>query len=415
MRRYCCIIGVCGLAELLTGGAGTVETISQYCTKFTFPPKALRLKSTDMHVLHVETGQQVHGVAHQVLHLIDGLRAIGVGGSLVCPAGSTIAIAARARGIPVLPIRMRGDWDVTAIFRMYRLARRARPSIIHIHSQVGAKTHWAIAARLAGVPAILSRRSESSDSRLFGRSLKYWPYRLIVAQSENIGSQLIEEGIADERLRFVSRGVDAAACQTGWSRNKYLKEFGLQPDDFVIGVVAPLIATKGHRYLLDALPRIRAAHSGARVLLFGEGPLEDRLRKSVSRLGLDDIVKFAGYRIDLLEFIGHTQLMIHPSVREGLGTSLLEAQAAGVPVIGFRISGMSELIAHEESGLLVPPRDSKALAAAAVRLIYNPKRLRTLSANASRWVAEEHSLQRMVQGHLNVYQELVEMNPVYAV
>jgi glycosyltransferase involved in cell wall biosynthesis len=368
-----------------------------------------------MHVLHVETGRQVHGVAHQVLHLIDGLRPMGVSGSLACPAESTIAIAARARGIPVLPIRMRGDWDATAIFRMHRLARRVRPSIIHVHSQVGAKTHWAMAARLAGIPAILSRRSESSDSRLFGRSLKYWPYRLIVAQSENIGAQLIEEGIDEGRLRFVSRGVDADACQIGWSREKFLSEFDLQDDHFVIAVVAPLIATKGHRYLLDALPRIRAAHSGARVLIFGAGPLEDRLRKTVSRLGLDQMVHFAGYRIDLLEFIGHVQLMIHPSVREGLGTSLLEAQAAGIPVIGFRIGGMSELIAHEESGLLVPPRDSKALAAAAVRLIYNPKRMRAMSEDARRWVAEEHSLQRMVRGHLNVYQELTEMNPAYAI
>jgi glycosyltransferase involved in cell wall biosynthesis len=124
--------------------------------------------------------------------------------------------------------------------------------------------------------------------------------------------------------------------------------------------------------------------------------------------GLGYTVTGLDYDPDMLAFLGHTQLLVHPAVREGLGVGLLEAQAAGVPVVGFRAGGIPEAVAEGTTGLLVPPGDAEALAAAAVKMLYNPPGRRKMGAAARDWVAAEFNLERMVQGNLDIYRELVD-------
>ena len=118
-------------------------------------------------------------------------------------------------------------------------------------------------------------------------------------------------------------------------------------------------------------------------------------------------VRLIGYRADLLDFLGHLELVLHPAYREGLGIALLEAQAAGVPVVGFRIPGLLEAVDDGRSGLLVPPGDLDALAAAICRLLWNPRLRAQLAQGAREQVRRHFSPARMLQGNLDVYQELL--------
>ncbi|MFQ5636107.1 MAG: glycosyltransferase, partial [Gammaproteobacteria bacterium] len=111
-----------------------------------------------IHVLHVETGRHMYGGAGQVLNLIVGLAEHGVRGTLVCTQGSLVGVAARARGIDVLPVPMGGDLDLSFAGRLRRLIRRVRPSLVHVHSRRGADRLGGPAALAAGAPAVLSRR-----------------------------------------------------------------------------------------------------------------------------------------------------------------------------------------------------------------------------------------------------------------
>ena len=186
-----------------------------------------------------------------------------------------------------------------------------------------------------------------------------------------------------------------------------MKEFNLADDDFVIAVVAQMIPRKGHRYLLEALPRIRAAFAGTRVLLFGTGPGEAKLREAVAQNGQEKAVCFAGYRSDLRDYLGHVDLLVHPVMREGLGVSLLEAQAAGVPVVGFRSGGLAEAVDDGVTGTLVPPRDARALAEAVSQLIYKPRVRSKMGVAAQEWIRDNFAVEQMVAGNISVYKEIL--------
>jgi glycosyltransferase involved in cell wall biosynthesis len=229
----------------------------------------------------------------------------------------------------------------------------------------------------------------------------------VIAISDRIGEQLLAAGVPERKLRLVSSGVLPEACAPSWSREKFLTEFGLGPDDFVIAMIAQLIPRKGHRYLLDALPKIHASYRGTRVLLFGAGSQEQKLAELIEHKRLGDVVQLAGHRPDLLEFLGHVQLVVHPATREGLGVSLLEAQAAGVPVVGFRVGGVTEVVSDGVTGALVAARDSDALAAAIIRLAWNPRERSAMSTAARERIAAEFSVDGMVQGNLAVYREII--------
>jgi len=354
--------------------------------------------------LHVETGRHLYGGAGQVLSLIVGLEQYGVRGTLVCPEGSLVAVAAQARGIEVVPVPMSGDLDVGFVFRLRRVIRQIRPDLVHVHSRRGADRFGGPAAVLARVPAILSRRVDRPESA-WARP-RYWPYKKVIAISAYIEEQLRATGVPERKLRLVSSGVLPEACAPSWSRKKFLTEFGLDDDDFVIAMIAQLIPRKGQRYLLDALPKIHASFRGTRVLLFGAGPQEKKLADLIRQKRLDKLVQLAGHRTDLLEFLGHVQLVAHPATREGLGVSLLEAQAAGVPVVGFRVGGVTEAISDGVTGTLVPARDSDALAEAIIRLAWNPRERAAMSAAARERVATQFSVDGMVQGNLAVYREI---------
>jgi glycosyltransferase involved in cell wall biosynthesis len=328
-----------------------------------------------------------------------------VRGTLVCPEGSLVAVAAQARGIEVVPVPMSGDLDFGFVLRLRRVIRQVQPSLVHVHSRRGADRFGGLAAILAGVPAVLSRRVDRRESA-WARP-RYWPYKRVIAISDCIGEQLLATGLPERKLRLVNSGVLPEACAPSWSREKFLAEFGLGADDFVIAMIAQLIPRKGHRYLIDALPKIHASFRGTRVLLFGAGSQEQKLAELIERKRLGDIVQLAGHRLDLLEFLGHVQLVVHPATREGLGVSLLEAQAAGIPVVGSRVGGVTQAVSDGVTGTLVAPRDSDALAAAIIRLVWNPRDRAAMSAAARARIAEHFSADGMVQGNLAVYQEII--------
>jgi glycosyltransferase involved in cell wall biosynthesis len=360
-----------------------------------------------MRVLHLETGRHRYGGAVQVLHLMQGLAGHGVTGTLVCPPDSAVAGAARARHLDVEPLPVSGDLDFGFISRFRQCIRRSGPDLVHVHSRRGADTLGGIAARLSGVPAILSRRVDSADLALLGR-LKYMSYARVIAISGAIRDQLSGLGLPGEKLRLVRSGIDVAACQPSWTRERFLREFRLFEEDVPIAVVAQFIPRKGHAHLLAAIGQLRETASRVRVILFGEGPLRAELEQGVAQAGLISEVEFAGYRNDLLEFLGHFQLLVHPALREGLGVSLIEAQAAGVPVVAFDVGGVPEAVADGETGMLVPAGDSWALAEAIGGLVLNPVRRRHLANAGPDRVRAEFSVERMVRGNLAIYSEVLD-------
>jgi len=353
--------------------------------------------------VHVETGRHLYGGARQVLTLIRGLTARGHRCTLVCPHASAIAAAARREGFTVHDMSMVGAFDISFAWRLVGFVRRIRPDLVHVHSRRGADTFGGIAARFAGVPAVLSRRVDSADLPGFGR-LKYAPYRRVIAISSCIREQLAALGVPAAKLRLVRSAVAGAAERA--SAAAFRDEFNLSADAFPIAVVAQLIPRKGHRYFLEAVAALRDAHPEIRVILFGTGPLQAELAAQVNSLGLGGTVHMVGYHPDLARFIGHFELLVHPAEREGLGIAVLEAQAAGVPVVGFRAGGLVEAVADGKTGLLVPPGDVSALTGAIRQLVENDAQRAQFTAAGPAFITDHFGVDAMVEGNLAVYGEL---------
>lgn len=358
-----------------------------------------------MKILHVEGGRHYYGGARQVVYLLEGLARRGIENTLVCPPGAQVAGPASAHA-RVLPTVLRGDLDAAFVVRLLAHIRDERPALVHLHSRRGVDVWGGAAARIAGVPCVLSRRVDNRE-RPWIAAAKYRLFDRVIAISDGIRDVLLDEGVPAQRLRCVRSALDAAPWMHPVDRAAFRREFGLDDDARVVGVVAQLIGRKGHRHLFDALKILRETQPRLRVLLFGQGPLRPELEARVAREGLASIVRFLGFRDDLAQWLGGLDVLAHPADREGLGVSLLQAQAAGVPVVATRAGGMPEAVQEGVTGFLVAPGDVAALAQALQRLLDDPALRERMGAAGRERIRTQFSVDSMVEGNLAVYREVL--------
>jgi glycosyltransferase involved in cell wall biosynthesis len=174
----------------------------------------------------------------------------------------------------------------------------------------------------------------------------------------------------------------------------------------LIGAVGRFSEEKGHRYLLEAMASLRRRLPGARLVLVGYGALEGDLRSRAAGLAVDGVVTFAGER-DSAELLGSFDVFAQPSLYESQGLAILEAMAAGVPVVATDVGGVRDAVRNGESGLLVPPADPGALAEAIVRLAGDRELALRLAARAGRDVRERYSASTMIESYAGLYRELL--------
>jgi glycosyltransferase involved in cell wall biosynthesis len=230
----------------------------------------------------------------------------------------------------------------------------------------------------------------------------------VVAISTAIRRQLEAAGLPAARLALIRSAVEPALQEPAWSRERLARELGLDPRCQLVGCVAQLIPRKGHAELFQAWREVAGACPRARLLLFGQGPLEATLRRRVRALGLEASVVFAGFRPHITAFLGRLDVLAHPALAEGLGLVVLEAQAAGVPVVAFRAGGVPEIVADGRTGYLVRAGDSAAFAIALTELLQNEARRQALGAAAWDWVAREFRVADMVAAYLTLYRDVIE-------
>ncbi|MBT8067834.1 MAG: glycosyltransferase [Gammaproteobacteria bacterium] len=357
-------------------------------------------------ILHVETGRHFLGGPQQVVYLINALRQRGHDNTLVCPPDSGINNVARAAGIRVQNLFCAGDLDLPFAYRLSQFLKESQPDIVHCHSRRGADLLGGLAASIADIPTVVSRRVDNTEMRLMA-ALRYRPFQKVIAISEAIKAVLLDRGVEAERLVVVRDAVDVSAFDRTPDCAAVRKEFGLESQDFVIAAAGQLIPRKGQQYLLQAVADLRDRYPRLRLIVFGEGYLNNQLRAQAASLKLGDIVQFAGFRDDLDEFLSCFDLFAHPALAEGLGVAALKASAAGLPVVGFAAGGMVEAVAHEQTGLLVAPEDGDALAAAIERFVDDPQLAQQFGAAGRQYMQQDFSIDTMADRHVELYEDVV--------
>jgi glycosyltransferase involved in cell wall biosynthesis len=358
-----------------------------------------------MRIAHIEAGRHLYGGAAQVGYLLEGLTARGVENLLLCPERSELGAAAQAASVIELP--MGGELDVLMLPRLVRALKRLRPDLVHVHSRRGADLYGGLAAALAGIPAVVTRRVDAPEPAVFAR-LKYRPYRAVVALSRAIERQLVDARVAREQIVLIPSGVDTQRYRPDPAARERLRAaFALPGDALVVGVVAQLIERKRHSWLLAELPSLAREWPELRVLCFGRGPLENRLRAELEQRGLAGRVVLAGFRADLPALVPGLDLLAHPAAREGLGVALLEAGSAGVPVVACAVGGVPDVVVDGETGVLVPHDDAPAMARALRGLLAAPGERRRLGDAARRHVEQRFDAASLVAAHRSLYERVL--------
>lgn len=357
-----------------------------------------------MKVLHIEAGRHLYGGAFQVRCLLEGLTKQGVENLLVCPAGSDIAAAASADA-KILAIPMLGDVDPLFPFRLSRILRAERPDIVHVQSRRGADFWGGWCAKACGIPALMTRRVAYSE---WGPLLRFKckPYARIIGISDGSLVSLKAAGVPAAKMGRIYSVIQAGDYEQPADRAWFEREFGIAPGAPAVGVPAQLIESKGHRYVIEALPEVLKTLPGLRVLFLGKGAYRPELERMIAERNLGSAVTFAGFRTDMPRILPNLQLVILPTLMEGLGVSLLQASAAGVPVIGTRVGGVPEVVRDGENGLLVEPRDSSGIAAAMLKILTDPARAARYSAAGRALVRREFAPGVMVAAYLREYRAL---------
>ena len=358
-----------------------------------------------MHILHIETGRHLYGGALQVLFLLRGLAETGCRNSLACPSGSAIAsVAGACSQLYAVPVR--GDLDAVFMLRLRSIIAAGRPDLVHVHSRRGADLWGALAAWSRGVPALITRRVDNPENSLIAR-LKYRLYGRIITISEAIRQVLLSEGVPAEKITCVPSAVDHRRYATACDREWFLREFGLQPTDRTIGMIAQFIPRKGHRVLIEAAPGIVSRCPEARFIFFGKGPLQEDVRKMCDRNRISDKMIFAGFRTDLERILPCLDLVVHPARMEGLGVSLLQAAAAGVPMVASRVGGIPEIVQDNVNGYLIDVEDRHAIMRRIIELLADPEKARRFGSAGQMIVRSRFSIDAMVKGNLAVYREML--------
>lgn len=365
-----------------------------------------------MRIMHLEAGRHLYGGAAQVRCLVDGLTRAGVDNLIVCPPASALgALPIDAR---VLEVPMRGELDIGLTVRLLRLIKRWSPDVVHVHSRRGADWYGGLAAALAGVPAVLTRRVDATEPPVVAR-LKHRPYAAVVVLSRAIETQVLRSGIAAARVVRIPSAVDAARFRPDpAARGRLLAAFGLPDDSLVVGCIAQLIERKRHSWLFGVLPDLVRALPQVRVLCFGRGPLKRRLRAELRERGLTAYVTLPGFRDDLPELVPGLDLLVHPAAREGLGLALLEAASAAVAAVACAAGGIADVIEHGRSGILVPVGDAAALRDALVRLLRDAPARARLGAAARAQVERRFNVAGLIDAHLSLYGRVLRERRVAA-
>ena len=368
-------------------------------------------------ILHIDPERSWGGGETQVLSLSRYLHQAGHRSVVAADPRGCLYQRLRQENLSCHPLRIRNDLDVLAGHTLRRLiqaslAHSANPyDVVHFHT---ARAH-ALSPWLHGLPIkrVVTRRMDYPLKKgHWTRFLYTHSVDTVVAISHGVATALLAGGVPETQLRRIPSGVETerfvSRPETRASmRTHLLQQYGIGLTDSLIISTGALVERKDYHSLLQAVHQLH--HNGLQLhaLICGEGSLRARLEAEVHRHGLDSYIHFIGFCPDVPAYLTAADMFVHVPIWEGLGVAVIEALAAGLPVIASQVGGIPELIEDQSTGLLIRPRDPIALAAALGRLIGTPGFARALGQAGQAHAQEYFDVHTMAQANEVLYYELL--------
>ncbi|GJL65082.1 MAG: glycosyl transferase [Nitrospirales bacterium] len=306
--------------------------------------------------------------------------------------------------------------DLRTLWALFMLFRQERPAIVHTHTSK-AGVVGRLAAWLAGVPIVVHTPHGHVFYGHFGNVLS-WVFKIIerlfargtskiiaLTEAEKHEHLQCHVGRADQ-FRSVFSGIDVTQYRAASvARQNSPHRFGCSVNAMVVGSVGWLTSIKGHQYLIEAIAKLKPRYPQLHCLIVGSGPLREELSKLAAGHSVASAVHFLGHMEDIPSCLAAMDAFVLPSLNEGMGRALIEAMAAGLPVIASNVGGVPAIVQDGQTGLLVPPGNSDALAEALERYLQSPEWANMIGAAAQEYISTRFDVSSMVRGVESVYDE----------
>jgi glycosyltransferase involved in cell wall biosynthesis len=328
-------------------------------------------------------------------------------------ADTDLAQQLRQQGVPVYDLKMNKRWPIPALWRYFRLLKKEKPSIIHsslFHANIASR----LVGRLANVPILVSWRQNIE----LGGQLREKINRLTIGIDDKVvavckpakQAEISRSKVDPDKVIVIPNCVDVDLVRPPGinSRNRVREGLGIGDSEKMLLTIGRLHPQKGINYLLDSLSSmLQLSTHGIRLVIVGEGELEEKLKRQTQEQGLAEHVIFTGRRQDIPELLTAADLFVLASLWEGLPLVVLEAMAAELPIVATDVGGTAEAIIDGTSGLLVPPANSEKLAEKILTLLNDESLGQTLARNGLVKVKEEFSASSVAERFENLYLKLL--------
>jgi glycosyltransferase involved in cell wall biosynthesis len=229
-----------------------------------------------------------------------------------------------------------------------------------------------------------------------------------IAVSDQVRESLVRQiGPVQNKIFTICNAVDVRRFERPGDKAALCDQLGIETHARLVATVGRLTEQKGHCYLIDAAATVVSSYPDTYFLFIGVGELKDALMAQIRRAGLSENIHFLGKRQDVPDLLAAVDLFVLPSLWEGLSVALLEAMAAGKPIVATAVSGTTQAMIHGETGLVVPPRDSAALAEAIIQLLSDPAQAQVMGRAAKQHVTANFGAQKQAEEHLALYRRLL--------
>jgi len=315
-------------------------------------------------------------------------------------------------GIPTVILPQVMHPDLTRPFKLYHLIKSFQPDLIHSYLFV-ANTWSRIVGSMQNIPVILSERSSEPKKPFFITEINRLLSPLgtcVIANSQAGAHRIIQNKEFDPKKVFVIHNglpLDNYLSLSNNNKHRLCAELGLSEQSRMIGIIARLSFPKNHKLLFDAFQLIQEQYKDIYLLCIGDGPLRDELNIYARKLGIQDSVIFTGIRNDIPECLSMLDVLVLPSLWEGLPNVILEAMAAKCPVIASDVGGVKEVITDGVTGWLTRPGDKYQLAEKIYFVLTNPSHVEKVKILANNFVMQNFSIDRMVAETEKIYESIL--------
>lgn len=365
-------------------------------------------------LLHIVESGGVYGIERVLLNLLPALQRQGHRAGLACMSGAgsvgaQVGEAAADLGVPVWYVGYSRRISASGLLRLHRTIVSCKPRIVHLHGYKATILAGAVclARRL---PTFATYHGEASKALDLPRLAMYRAMeaqvlrriRGVVAVSEPVGEELVRRRVPRQLVCVIPNGISAHTDQR--EATTVLAPSGFAP---MLLVAGRLIREKNVGLALEVLARVRERHPTAGLVVAGEGRLRSALQEEARALGVAEWVRFLGFVKDVRGLFSRCDCFLLPSSTEGMPIALLEAMAAGAPIVASRVGGIPAAITDGVEGLLVPPGDAELLFSAVSRLLDDPALRQLLGAGARARFAREFTDDRMAEAYAALYDRVL--------